>query len=247
MERHRLKREIIATAVTNTTINRMGATFLMRMQEDTGRSIAEVAKAYTISRETLDARALWTQIDALDGKVPESVQIDALEVIWRLQRSFVRWLLSRPGQMPGITAAVERYHGPFNDIRVASGVLPDAQRPVYEASVQEWQEKGLTPELAQQLCELRYLEPAFDIIELARTRKLAGGSLQGAFPSWRSAASAVAVRADRRVGGQRPLACGGTWRAARRTGRAPAHAGRSGVVDARRQCRGQGGQLAGTR
>ncbi|AKO01108.1 NAD-glutamate dehydrogenase domain-containing protein [Xanthomonas oryzae pv. oryzicola] len=172
MERHRLKREIIATAVTNATINRMGATFLMRMQEDTGRSIGEVAKAYTISRETLDARALWTQIDALDGTVPEAVQIDALEVIWRLQRSFVRWLLLRPGQMPGITAAVERYHGPFNDIRVASGVLSDAQRPEYECSVKEWQEQGLPPQLAQQLCELRYLEPAFDIIETARTRKL---------------------------------------------------------------------------
>ncbi|WP_140718713.1 NAD-glutamate dehydrogenase [Pseudomonas sp. Hp2] len=172
MERHRLKREIIATAVTNTTINRMGATFLMRMQEDTGRSIAEVAKAYTISRETLDARALWTQIDALDGKVPESVQIDALEVIWKLQRSFVRWLLFRPGAMPAITAAVERYHGPFNDIRVASGVLPDAQRPQYEALVQQWQDKGLPAALAQQLSELQFLEPAFDIIELARTRKL---------------------------------------------------------------------------
>lgn len=172
MERHRLKREIIATAVTNQTINRMGATFLMRMQEDTGRSIAEVAKAYTISRETLDARALWAQIDALDGKVPESVQIDALEVIWKLQRSFVRWLLSRPGAMPGITEAVNRYQGPFNDIRVASGVLPDSQRPTYEALVAEWKEKGLPSALAQQLAELHFLEPAFDIIELARTRKL---------------------------------------------------------------------------
>ncbi|MEO6102379.1 MAG: NAD-glutamate dehydrogenase domain-containing protein, partial [Pseudoxanthomonas sp.] len=64
MEKHRLKREIIATAVTNSTINRMGATFLMRMQEDSGRSPAEVAKAFTITRETLDARALWSQIDA---------------------------------------------------------------------------------------------------------------------------------------------------------------------------------------
>jgi len=172
MERHRLKREIIATAVTNQTINRMGATFLMRMQEDTGRSIAEVAKAYTISRETLDARALWAQIDALDGTLPESVQIDALEVIWKLQRSFVRWLLSRPGPMPGITEAVSRYQGPFNDIRVASGVLPDSQRPTYEALVAEWKEKGLPPSLAQQLAELHFLEPAFDIIELARTRKL---------------------------------------------------------------------------
>src|SRR5690606_33858028 len=73
MENHRLKREIIATAVTNSMVNRMGATFTLRMQEDTGRSAAEVAEAYTIAREALDARGLWAQIDALDGKVAESV------------------------------------------------------------------------------------------------------------------------------------------------------------------------------
>jgi glutamate dehydrogenase len=36
MQRHRLKREIIATQVTNTVVNRMGSTFFLRMQEDTG-------------------------------------------------------------------------------------------------------------------------------------------------------------------------------------------------------------------
>ena len=172
MEQHRLKREIIATAVTNATINRMGATFLMRMQEDTGRSPAEVAKAYTISRETLDARSLWAQIDALDGKLPEAAQVDALQVIWHLQRSFVRWLLGRPGPVPSIADAVERYRDPFNAIRSASGVLPGSQRPAYEAALQEWKDKGMPPALAQQLAELPYLEPAFDIIELAAERKL---------------------------------------------------------------------------
>ena len=172
MERHRLKREIIATAVTNATINRMGATFLLRMQEDTGRSPAEVAKAYTISRETLDARMLWAQIDALDGKLPEAAQIDALQVIWSLQRSFVRWLLNRPGPMPSITEAVDRYREPFNAIRGASGVLPDSQRPAHEAALREWRDKGMPPKLALQLADLPYLESAFDIIELARSRKL---------------------------------------------------------------------------
>ncbi|HZV23402.1 MAG TPA: NAD-glutamate dehydrogenase domain-containing protein, partial [Luteimonas sp.] len=52
MEQHRLKREIIATAVTNSMVNRMGATFTLRMQEDSGRTPAEVAKAFTITRET---------------------------------------------------------------------------------------------------------------------------------------------------------------------------------------------------
>src|SRR3546814_6007753 len=79
MEQHRLKREIIATAVTNSTINRMGATFLLRMQEDSGRTPGEVAKAFTITRETIDARELWSQIDALDGKVHESAQVDRSE------------------------------------------------------------------------------------------------------------------------------------------------------------------------
>lgn len=172
MEKHRLKREIIATAVTNTTINRMGATFLLRMQEDTGRSPAEVAKAFTITRETLDARALWNQIDALDGKVPESVQIDALQVIWNVQRSMTRWLLTRQGPIPAIATAVDRYHDGLNEIRAADGVLPDSLRPAYEASLRDWKEKGLGVALAGQIAALPYLEPSCDIIELARARKL---------------------------------------------------------------------------
>jgi len=172
MEKHRLKREIIATAVTNSTINRMGATFLLRMQEDTGRSPAEVAKAFTITRETLDARALWNQIDALDGKVPEAVQIDALQVIWSLQRSFTRWLLRRQGAIPDIASAVTRYHDGFNEIRAAEGVLPDSLRPAYEASLDDWQAKGLPAALAGQLAALPYLENSCDIIEVARARKL---------------------------------------------------------------------------
>jgi glutamate dehydrogenase len=172
MQRHRLKREIIATAVTNSTINRMGATFLLRMQEDTGRSPGEVAKAFTISRETLDARELWTQIDALDGKVAESAQIDALQVIWQLQRTFTRWLLSRPGAIPDIATAVARYHDGFRDIRAGDGILPELQRPAYEASLREWRAQGMSAVMAGQLAALPYLEPCADIIEVAREHKL---------------------------------------------------------------------------
>jgi glutamate dehydrogenase len=172
MQGHRLKREIIATAVTNSTINRMGATFLLRMQEDSGRSTGEVAKAYTITRETLDARELWAAIDALDGKVAESVQVDALQVIWNMQRSFTRWLLARPGAIPDITTAVARYHDGIRDVRRGEGILPDSQRPGYEASLREWKHKGVPAELAGQLAALPYLEPCPNIIELARERKL---------------------------------------------------------------------------
>ncbi|TXH67108.1 MAG: NAD-glutamate dehydrogenase, partial [Lysobacteraceae bacterium] len=172
MEQHRLKREIIATAVTNSMVNRMGATFTLRMTEDTGRSPGEVAKAFTITRETLDARDLWAQIDALDGKLPESVQVDALSTIWSLQRSMARWLLSRPGAIPGIATAVERYHDGFREIRAGSGILPDSMRPAYDASYADWKAKGLPDTMAKQLAALPYLEWCCDIIEVARARKL---------------------------------------------------------------------------
>jgi glutamate dehydrogenase len=172
MEQHRLKREIIATAVTNSMVNRMGATFNLRMTEDTGRSSGEVAKAFTITRETLDAREIWAQIDGLDGKVPESVQVDALQTIWSLQRSMTRWLLSRPGAIPGITAAVGRYHDGFREIRAGSGILPDSMRPAFNASFAEWKAKGLPEAMAKQLAALPYLEWCCDIIEVALARKL---------------------------------------------------------------------------
>ncbi len=173
MEGHRLKREIIATAVTNSMVNRMGATFTLRMTEDTGRTPAEVAEAYTIAREAVDARDLWAQIDALDGKVPESVQVDALQVIWHLLRSMSRWLLSRPGRMPEITHAMARYSDSLNAVRNAlPGVLSGVRRDAYEARMAEWKGKGLPAQLAEQLAALPLLEFGCDIVEISLARKL---------------------------------------------------------------------------
>lgn len=173
MEQHRLKREIIATAVTNSMVNRMGATFTLRMTEDTGRTPGEVAKAYTISREALNAREMWAQIDALDGKVSEDVQIDALLAIWNLLRGTSRWLLSRPGALPPIAEAVDRYRSALDEIRKGlPGLLPGHRGSGYATRLQQWQERGLPPALAAQLAALPLLDAGFDIVELARQRKV---------------------------------------------------------------------------
>ncbi|MGN6513057.1 MAG: NAD-glutamate dehydrogenase domain-containing protein, partial [Lysobacteraceae bacterium] len=173
MEQHRLKREIIATAVTNSMVNRMGATFTLRMTEDTGRTPGEVAKAYTISREALDVRGMWAQIDALDGKVAESVQVDALLAIWNLLRGTSRWLLSRPGALPPIAEAVERYRGPLDEIRKGlPGLLPGHRGNGHATRLQQWRERGVPDALATQLAALPLLDAGFDIVELARQRKL---------------------------------------------------------------------------
>jgi len=169
MQRHRLKREIIATAVTNSTINRMGATFMMRMQEDTGQGPAAIAKAYTAAREILGARDLWAQIEALDSKVAEDTQIDAIMQIWSLLRHLTRWLLNRPGGTLDIAANVERYHA---GVSVLSAALPGVLTPTgaadFGTSQEKWEGLGLPPELALRLSRLPVLRPMLDIVEVAQ-------------------------------------------------------------------------------
>ena len=51
MPRHPLKREIIATHVTNSMLNRVGGTFVHYIMEITGFSPAEIVRAYLLARE----------------------------------------------------------------------------------------------------------------------------------------------------------------------------------------------------
>ncbi|GAB2575863.1 NAD-glutamate dehydrogenase [Dyella jejuensis] len=169
MQRHRLKREIIATAVTNSTINRMGATFMMRMQEDTGQGPAAIAKAYSAAREILGAREMWAQIEAQDSKVAENTQFDAIMQIWSLLRHITRWLLNRPGGTLDIAANVERYQAAVSEL---SATVPDALTPAgkadFSTSQEKWEGLGLPTDLALRLAKLPELRAMLDMVEVAQ-------------------------------------------------------------------------------
>ncbi|MBX3688973.1 NAD-glutamate dehydrogenase [Dokdonella sp.] len=168
MQRHRLKREIIATAVTNSLVNRMDATFMLRMQEDTGQGPAAIAKAYSAVREIVGSRELWAGIEALDGEVAEGVQIDALLKIWNLQRNLTRWLLNHRGSVLDIAELVGRYGPGVNALRAAfPRVLTANSRADYDVDVEKWQGLGVPEQLAQSLAQIAELDAAFDIIEVA--------------------------------------------------------------------------------
>ncbi len=168
MERHRLKREIIATAVTNSMVNRMGATFLLRMHEDTGQSPSAIAKAFNIAREVLDARALWADIEALDGRVNGNAQIDATLVIWSLLRNMTRWLLNQPDHVQDIAASVARFMPAMVELKARlDSVITESDRQALLALQARWLEAGFPAELSGQLAALPALGAALDIARVA--------------------------------------------------------------------------------
>jgi len=168
MERHRLRREIIATAVTNSMVNRMGSTFVMRMQEDTGESPAAIAKAYSVAREVIDARSAWGEIDALDGKVSAEAQIDALMQIWGVLRALTRWLLQRPGERRDIAESVARYQPGMQALSEGlSGVLAGEDQTQFAEDRARWLDLGFPQALSERLALLPQLVSALDMIEVA--------------------------------------------------------------------------------
>ncbi|NVK42479.1 MAG: NAD-glutamate dehydrogenase [Oceanospirillaceae bacterium] len=106
---HRLRAEIVATQVANGLVNRMGITFVQRLQQATGRDQAAIAAAYVIAREVYDIESIWHQIEALDNQVAAELQQGMMLDLIRLVRRASYWFLLRQRTALEVVATVERY------------------------------------------------------------------------------------------------------------------------------------------
>ena len=83
LAQHRLRREIIATQLANSIINRGGPSLVVRIADQTGASAADVAKAFAATRDSFRMPVLNDAIGDLDGRVPGRVQLGLYAEIGR--------------------------------------------------------------------------------------------------------------------------------------------------------------------
>src|SRR5690606_31010430 len=93
VEGHRLRREIIATVLTNAMINRGGPAFISELTAATSASPGEVALAFAAVRDSYGLSALNAGIDALDGRVSGAVQLSLYAQVEALLRQETLWFL----------------------------------------------------------------------------------------------------------------------------------------------------------
>jgi len=171
MPSHRLKREIIATQVTNSLVNRMGASFTLRMFEETGAEPAQVAKAYTIARNIFEARKFWSKIEALDNKADTDLQISALLKMWNLLRQATRWLLNLPGNDLDIQQMADRLAPGMQTLKRSTQRTISAEDiDTLKIQMQPYEEGAFPKTLAIRTVMLDYVFPALDVVEIAARR-----------------------------------------------------------------------------
>src|SRR6185437_10156644 len=172
ISRHRLRREIIATATTNSLVNRMGPTFVPRAQEDTGADPAQIARAYTAAREIFAMRTVWERIEELDNRVPAKVQYAAAFETSRLLRHATYWLLARRRALK-VDTAVAEFGAGVHELQSRLGqVLTGSWREQFEQVRAQHIEAGLPPELATRVASLEANNASLDIVELAAAQRI---------------------------------------------------------------------------
>uniref|UniRef100_UPI003FA7A870 NAD-glutamate dehydrogenase n=1 Tax=Pelomicrobium sp. TaxID=2815319 RepID=UPI003FA7A870 len=169
MERHPLKREIIATQVCNALVNRMGSAFVYRMMEETGAAPADVVRAYVAAREVFQMPALWREIEALDNRVPDPVQTALLVRSSRVLARATLWVLRQRLHAADLEQTIARFRAPLQTLAAALGeLLQEEDRERLEEETREYVEGGVPAALALGVARLEPLSAALDIVEVSR-------------------------------------------------------------------------------
>jgi glutamate dehydrogenase len=166
---HPLKREIIATFITNTVINRTGATFVNFIAAEAGASAADVIRAFTLAREIFDLEPLWDQIDALDYRVDAKLQLDLLTQLTAIAQRASRWMLRIRAQNTDLPTLISQYQPAARELRAhLADWLPPVAHANWQVAANALINAGVDPDLAQNLTALEFIFPALDLVDLAQ-------------------------------------------------------------------------------
>ena len=171
--RHRLRREIVATMVTNSIVNRIGITFIHEVKEKTGMPSGDIARGYVVSREIFGIRDLWQRIEALDNKVPASLQAILLAECGRLIERGTVWMLREAGLPLNIELARADYgDGVRAIVDNLSSMISQADNALLAERASGYIDHGVPEDLATRVASLALLSPACDIVRIAKTAKI---------------------------------------------------------------------------
>jgi glutamate dehydrogenase len=163
-----LRREIIATQLANSMINRGGPSLIVRIADQTGASPAAIASAFAATRDSYELTALNAAIDALDNKVSGKLQLDLYIDVQNLLLDRLVWFLRAVDLSKGLAEVVAHYRAGIAAVAASLGEsLSQGLRSARDARRQELAAAGIADGLAARFADLRALVAAPDIVLVA--------------------------------------------------------------------------------
>ncbi|OYU48062.1 MAG: NAD-glutamate dehydrogenase [Rhizobiales bacterium PAR1] len=201
---HRLKREIVATQLSNAVINRGGPGIVTRLSARTGRMIPDVARAYALARDVFGILEINNGIDALDTKMGGQTQLSLYAAAESHASARMLWFLRNIDFAPGLEALIKRFRAGVKEITAKRDSLlsPEAET-ARSAAIAALVADRVPEALATRIVDMPVAAMALDatlIAERAKVDVLAAAttlfSLEARFDLSDIRAAALAIRAS---------------------------------------------------
>jgi glutamate dehydrogenase len=168
IEGHLLRREIIATVVTNDIVNRLGISFVSEVKLKTGVEACDVARAYIVAREIHGLPAHWKRIEKLDSEAPATLQAALLTECGRLLERTAVWMLGQHGTAIDPSNAIETYGAGVAEITAnLEDLLPTGEKRLNSDQAFLFVSQGAPAEVAADVAKFSWLVPSCDIVRIA--------------------------------------------------------------------------------
>lgn len=168
LQKHPLRREIIATTLSNQLVNAMGITFVYRLQAETGMSAADIVRAYTVASNVFKTIPIQKKIDALDIRISTKLQFELLHHIRQLLNLSTRWFAREGRLKTNMESLITHYSECIKRLRVViPKLMTGATKAYLDNIIEQFKQIGLSDDMAHEIALSRGMYTALNVTEVA--------------------------------------------------------------------------------
>jgi glutamate dehydrogenase len=167
MLRHPLRRQIVATYLSNCMIDHLGPTFAFRLQEDQRATGPEVVRAYTVAREVFALGQLWQEIGVLFDQIPAAVQVEMMHRTTALAEHASIWVLRKRPAPLEIGSVIGQMAPHVERLAAGREILDPGDAETRRQSAERLAQAGVPAGLARRIAALPSMFAALDIVDVA--------------------------------------------------------------------------------
>ncbi len=130
--------------IANSIVNRLGPTFVQSRMDATGPIAPPWCVLSWCVREAFGLRDLWDSLEALDGKVSATAQLEAMLDIRGTSSRAITWFLTRLGRAPKISTDIPAFRKEIEKLRAnIDGSVTPTMKTMIQGRYDRAREAGL--------------------------------------------------------------------------------------------------------
>jgi glutamate dehydrogenase len=168
MAKHSLRREIIATQLSNFIVNETGILFIYNLTSETGSTVAEAIRATYVALHIFGISDLQKVIESLDFKIPFTTQYEIFAHLRRLVYLSTRWFLRRKKLIKGdIEETINLFSTQVKKLeKIIPRLMGGSTKDYLAVLTEQFAAVNISEDVARRIAASRALYTSLNIIEI---------------------------------------------------------------------------------